>query len=231
MDSREDACDYDTMDHGEVNAAFVSDLLAALAECPLWSDRTRLEHRFEVLDAGTGTALIPLELAGRCADVQITAVDMSPAMLALAKRHVEEAGFSDRIDLRIDDGKDLALAGDRFDVVISNSLVHHLPQPEVALGELLRVLRPGGLLFVRDLARPADEVTVEELVGRYTGGESPRQQQLFRDSLHAGLTVSEVREMLDSLSLPVGAARMTSDRHWTVCEWAPKPDGRRRGVE
>lgn len=216
MESNEEARDYDTMDHGEVNIAFVTDLLVVLAECSRWSESVATALPFEILDAGTGTGLIPLELAGRNDPVHITAVDMSPAMLAIAARHAEQAGLTDRIDWQVGDCKKLALSDDWFDCVISNSLLHHLPRPESALNEFLRVLKPGGVLFLRDLTRPPSEAAVADLITTYAGGASPRQQQLFHDSLHAALTLSEVREMLKSLDLPGTAAEMTSERHWTM---------------
>ena len=48
----------------------------------------------------------------------------------------------------------MTFADASFDAVMSNSIVHHIPKPDDALAEMLRVLRPGGFLFVRDLLRP-----------------------------------------------------------------------------
>jgi ubiquinone/menaquinone biosynthesis C-methylase UbiE len=210
MDTPEEARDYDAMDHAAVNRLFVDDLLAALPPFDAASRPPR------VLDVGTGTALIPIELARRGLPIHTTAVDLAEQMLALARRNVEAAGFEEVIALRLVDAKSLPFEDDAFDAVISNSIVHHVPEPRGALAEMLRVLRPEGLLLVRDLLRPADEATVEHLVRTYAGDETAEQRQLFRQSLHAALTVEEIRDRLADLGLPRDACQRTTDRHWTI---------------
>jgi hypothetical protein len=79
-----------------------------------------------------------------------------------------------------------------------------------------RVLQSGGVLFVRDLLRPPDKATLNQLVEAYAGQENAHQQQLFRDSLHAALTLEEVSEMLIQHGMPAAWVKQTSDRHWTI---------------
>jgi ubiquinone/menaquinone biosynthesis C-methylase UbiE len=137
-------------------------------------------------------------------------------MLALARRNVLQAGFAERVRPVLQDAKTLAWADGDFHAVISNSIVHHLADPRPALVEMTRVLQPGGVLFVRDLMRPETPEAVEELVALYAGEESPRQQQLFRQSLHAALTLDEIRSLADNLPLADCHVEATSDRHWTL---------------
>ncbi|MGC1274440.1 MAG: class I SAM-dependent methyltransferase [Planctomycetaceae bacterium] len=216
MDSAEEARDYDALDHAKVNEAFVDDFLDAVG-------RTPLVHRFRdrgrplaVLDCGTGTALIPIALAAYPVPTTITAIDLSEEMLRLAAANVARAGLESRIMLRRADGKRLPFDDGTFDAVMSNSIVHHLPDPMPALAEMIRVLTPGGLLFVRDLFRPDTVEQVESLVAAYTGSANERQQALFRDSLHAALTLDEIGASLVGMGLPASMALQTSDRHWTV---------------
>ena len=211
MDSAAEAREYDAMDHTEVNTAFVTDLLAAIANA-----RTPAES-LKLLDCGTGTARIPLELARRTDHVEITAVDLSVRMLEVGQTHIDRAGLSSCVHLEIADCKSLPFLDNSFDVVISNSLIHHLPEPRQALAEFVRVLRPAGHLFLRDLVRPESISDVDELVARHANGESPRSRSLFRDSLHAALTLAEIRDLLEDLNLPREAAWLSSDRHWTIC--------------
>jgi ubiquinone/menaquinone biosynthesis C-methylase UbiE len=85
------------------------------------------------------------------------------------------------------------------------------------LAELWRILKPGGILFVRDLMRPDDIETLENLVQTYAGDANSHQQKMFRESLHAALTVDEVRELVGELGISGAAVQPTSDRHWTIC--------------
>lgn len=213
MDTVDEAVDYDLMDHSDVNRIFVDDLLAAwqksgpqpgLAGC-------------NVTDLGTGTALIPLELFQREQQLgQVLACDLSHEMLKIADRHIQEAG-ADCIQTVFCDCKKLPVLDGSQDVVISNSIVHHIPEPELVLQEAVRILKPGGLLFIRDLMRPESEQQVEDFVQTYTGNENSHQQQMFRQSLQAALTVDEVARMLEDLRVPTDAVAANSDRHWTIC--------------
>ncbi len=210
MDTLDEATDYDSMDHSEVNRRFVDDLLA----CGLAKDKAT--SPVHALDVGTGTALIPIELCRRPVEVRLTAVDLSAHMLQLALRNVIRAGLQTEIKLEHIDAKRLPYADGTFDAVISNSIVHHIPEPVDSLREMRRVLKAGGLLFVRDLLRPADETTLARLVATYAGDANGHQQQMFSDSLHAALTLDEIRSLLASLDLPPEWATQTTDRHWTI---------------
>lgn len=204
MDTPRAAAMYDVMDHGEVNRRFVADLLAG---GPIGSD---------LVDLGTGTALIPIELCQRVATVRVMAVDASGEMLDLANRRLEIAQLKDRIELCQADCKTLdGFRSAIADTVISNSLLHHLADPATAIGAGLRLLRPGGRLFVRDLARPASQAELERLVEEYTGDEPDAARAMFRDSLLAALTLAEVRALFGQFGFAAETVRMTSDRHWT----------------
>jgi ubiquinone/menaquinone biosynthesis C-methylase UbiE len=203
MDSQEDAHDYDSMDHREVNRLFVSDLLAA---GPIDG---------EILDVGTGTAQIPIELARQHEGARILAVDLAEHMLKLARRNVERAGLTERIALERVDAKQLPYADGRFAAVISNSIVHHIPSPRGVLAEAVRVVAPGGLVFVRDLLRPEDDAAVRRIVDTYAAECNQHQRQLFEDSLRAAIDLEEIRQLVASLGFAANTVQATSDRHWT----------------
>jgi ubiquinone/menaquinone biosynthesis C-methylase UbiE len=203
MDSAEEARDYDAMDHRQVNDRFVSDFLL------IWPDAGH------VLDVGTGTAQIPIELCRRAPGVRVVAVDAAPHMLDIGRENVRRAGLADRIAPQLCDAKRLPFPDESFDAVISNSIVHHIPRPRDVLAEMVRVVRRGGALLVRDLARPEDEPTLQRLVRQYAGDANDHQRQMFAASLHAALTVEEVRDLVSALGFPPGGVQMTSDRHWT----------------
>lgn len=206
MDTPEDAASYDSMDHSEVNARFVSDFLAEHGPC----------RGETILDVGTGTALIPIALCRNDPNARVLAIDLARSMLDLGKKNVSKAGFSDRIRLELADAKDLPASLGPFEAVISNSIIHHIPEPAPVLKAMAGRVRPGGTLFVRDLARPQTLADLEHLVETYAGSESDSARALFADSLRAALSLDEVRLMAGDLGLPPEAVTMTSDRHWTL---------------
>jgi 2-polyprenyl-3-methyl-5-hydroxy-6-metoxy-1,4-benzoquinol methylase len=214
MDTAQEATDYDAMDHSQVNARFCDDVLA---------ERTTLGR---VLDVGTGTALIPIALCQRSAEARVEGIDLAAHMLALAERNVARAGLAERIRVSRRDAKATGWAAGTFDTVVSNSIVHHIPEPRDILAEIWKLTRPGGLLFVRDLERPATDARVAELVATYAAVPAglpaderamhERQRDLFEASLRAGLTCDEVRTMVAGLGVAASSVRTTSDRHWTL---------------
>ena len=216
MDGPEEVAQYDAMDHRAVNDAFVADFLAAHGPC----------RGGEILDVGTGTARIPIALARADSNARVVGFDLAPAMLGRARRNVEEAGLSGRIRFVLGDAKAPTALGDaRYEAVICNTILHHIPDPGPALAAMADRVAPGGTLLARDLYRPDDQGTLAALVERYAGDESPEARELFRASLHAALTLDEVAALADSLGLPGHTVTMTSDRHWTLIWKRPPSDG------
>ena len=203
MDSVEEARDYDQMDHATVNDVFVADLLASG------------EITGEVLDLGTGTAQIPVALCQQHDDCQVMAVDLAVHMLDLARYQIEVNGLVERIMLDHIDAKSLPHDSDRFDVVMSNSIVHHIPEPAGVLAEAIRVVRSGGRLFFRDLLRPDSDESVQQLVDTYAGDANDHQRQMFDDSLRAALSLDEIQNLIAELGYNPEEVQATSDRHWT----------------
>ena len=142
--------------------------------------------------------MIPIELCQRETSCRVMAGDAAVSMLELARYRVEAACHTQRIQLVQLDAKRLGFADDMFDMVISNSIVHHIPEPRAVFAEAIRVLRTGGLLFFRDLLRPHDEAEHARLVEIYAADATEPQRQLFADSLHAVLTLDEVQRLVAS---------------------------------
>lgn len=203
MDSPEEARDYDAMDHTTVNRVFVEDFLQ------VWDGGQPL------LDVGTGTAQIPIELCRRNPSVRITAIDLAEHMLTVGAANVRRARLEDCIVLEKMDAKKLPFRDGHFRGLISNSIVHHIPEPAAVFAEMVRVVARAGVLFVRDLLRPADDAGVTKLVDQYAGDANAHQRQMFDDSLRAALTLDEVRALVRPLGFAADTVQQTSDRHWT----------------
>lgn len=143
------------------------------------------------------------------------AIDLAEHMLAVGRANVRRAGLDARIRLERRDAKQLPFADASFGAVISNSIVHHIPEPFLVLRELVRVRRPDGAIFVRDLLRPDSDAAVRQLVATYAGDANTHQQKMFDDSLRAALTLEEVRALVRPLGFAAETVRQSSDRHWT----------------
>jgi len=146
---------------------------------------------------------------------QVMAVDLAVHMLDLARYQLEVNDLVERIMLDHIDAKSLPYDADRFDVVMSNSIVHHIPEPAGVLAEAIRVVRDGGRLFFRDLLRPGSDEIVQQLVDSYAGDANDHQRQMFDDSLRAALSLDEIQNLIAELGYNPEEVQATSDRHWT----------------
>jgi ubiquinone/menaquinone biosynthesis C-methylase UbiE len=99
----------------------------------------------EVLEVAVGTGR---NLAFYPSDVRLTGVDLSPEMLALARRRAVELGR--QVDLRVGDAQALDLPDASFDTVVCTLALCCVPDDRAAVAELCRVLRPGGVLLLLD---------------------------------------------------------------------------------
>ena len=205
MDTLEEAFEYDSMDHSQVNEVFCSDFFAA----------RNLNDGVQVLDVGTGTAQIPIAMCKRNSGLKITAIDLAESMLTLGNKNIQTARLEDSITLVQIDSKKMPYPDESFDQVISNSIIHHIPNPLECFKEMIRVTKKDGLLFIRDLLRPFSLVELQNIVNLHAGDATPKQKQLFTDSLHASLSLAEVREMVKRFGFEAFTVIQSSNRHWT----------------
>ncbi len=98
-----------------------------------------------VLDIGCGTGALLLRLTTECPDAPLTGVDASPEMLDIARSRLPPT-----VELHQSWAEGLPFGDLTFDTVISCNMFHYIRNPEVALREMLRVLRPQGTLIITD---------------------------------------------------------------------------------
>jgi ubiquinone/menaquinone biosynthesis C-methylase UbiE len=206
MDTAEDAEEYDAMDFSETDTQFAESAVALLGEA----------RGGRALDIGTGTAKIPILFLARRPDHTMLAVDMADQMLRVAAQNLAAAGLERSCTLARMDAKALDAPPASFDLVMSNSIAHHIPEPLGLFREIARVAGPGGAVLVRDLIRPESQEAAWAIVNRVAPGDTERQKQLFFDSLCAALTLDEVREMVSTAGLEGAQVVQSSDRHWSV---------------
>jgi demethylmenaquinone methyltransferase/2-methoxy-6-polyprenyl-1,4-benzoquinol methylase len=106
-----------------------------------------------VLDVATGTAGVAIALAA-ATDARITGVDISDAMLERGRERVRTADLSARIELEPARAEALPYPSESFDAVSFTYLLRYVADPSAAVGELARVIRPGGHMASLDFYAP-----------------------------------------------------------------------------
>jgi len=146
MDSAEEARDYDAMDHGNgqssVRERFSDALAPARGRC--WMSAPAPDR-------------FPSNLCRQHPTAEVQGIDLAEHMLAVGRANVQRLGLGKRIRLEKMDAKALPYSDGSSAAIMSNSIVHHIPEPFRVLAEMARVLEPGGVIFVRDLLRPESD--------------------------------------------------------------------------
>ena len=155
-----------------------------------------------VLDIGTGGGQIPALLARARPQWRIWAVDRSPAMLAAGRPAVTAESTRARRAARafflaaaVADGRRLPFPDGGLDLVVSNSLLHHLADPTAVLDEIARVAGPGGRVLLRDLRRPP-RVLFRSWVAWHGRNYEGTMRALYEASVAAAFTPAELAIIL-----------------------------------
>lgn len=205
MSGADEAAEYEEMDFSATDRLF-SERAAELAARDIDM----------IVDIGSGNAKIPLAMYSLLPRAtSVCAVEMSAEMLAVAARNRARDGAM-QLCLLSGDAKRLPFADASIAMVTSNSLIHHIPDPRDVFREIARVTRPGAPILIRDLFRPDTQAALDQLVQEMAASWSPLQRKLFEDSLHAALTVAEVRQLLDECGLADVRVEQITNRHWSA---------------
>lgn len=170
-----------------------------------------------VVDLGCGAGDISLRVARAYPDCKVHGVDASQAMLDYGRQAIREAGLENRVELHSGYLPGVTLPRTSYNTIVSNSLLHHLPNPLILWREVRRWSRPGSSVFVMDLFRPDDRRRARELVRTYCGDEPEILQRDFYHSLLAAYRPEEVSDQLRETDLEHLEVRVVSDRHLLVC--------------
>ena len=120
-----------------------------------------------ILDVGTGPGALLLRLYRMQPRLQLTGLDISPAMVATARRDIRHAGLSESISIIKGSAARLPFPDGAFDAVVSTGSLHHWKEPLSALTEAHRVLRQGGHALIYDLVKDTPRSIKKELTRKY----------------------------------------------------------------
>lgn len=174
-------------------------------------------HDFKnILDLGCGTGDISLRLIRRFPDFQIVGVDGSNAMLHWAKEAYKNQARKGE-NIRWVEGylPDVKLDGPPFDLIVSNSLLHHLHQPKVLWESIKKYTNSETCVFIMDLFRADSADHAAELVDLYAANEPAVLKQDFYNSLCAAFSIEEVQEQIIDAGLLFNIQKV-SDRHMMI---------------
>jgi SAM-dependent methyltransferase len=208
MDDEVHARAYARADFTEPNEAFcryVEERLGGLTE------------RCRAVDLGCGPGDIALRLARSHPGWRVDALDGAPAMLEHASRALARSGLGERVRFVLAQLPETGLECGAYELVLSNSLLHHLVDPLVLWRSVRALGRPGRAVMVMDLCRPESPSEARRLVEKHSPDEPAVLKEDFFRSLLAAYRPAEVREQLGAAGLEALAVEQVSDRH--VLAW------------
>ena len=212
MDSPEQTSAYAAADFSEPNQIFCQAVVAALAGYT----NAQAGH---LLDLGCGSGGLLVELAQSLPAWKMLGIDAGPNMLKLARSAITHHQLEKRVRLReahlpsdLDSLRDEA----PFNVIASNSLVHHLNDPMTLWESIAALGQPGAIVVVMDLTRPANLDEAKALVEAHTQGALPALKEDFYNSLLAAWRPDEIQSQLTSMGWGHWSMILPSNRHWLV---------------
>lgn len=205
MDDAAQAQAYARADFAEENQGFIDRFREYF---PDWSEG-------HVIDLGCGPADIPIRFLRAYPKARITALDASRPMVDLAEEAVAAAGAGSAITLHCERFQTWE-PPEAGDVLLSNSLLHHVPNPLQFWFRIKQLAKPGACILVMDLLRPESPEEAQALVDQYAADEDPILRRDFYNSLLAAFTEDEVAAQLAEMNLSRLLIDVPDDRHWVV---------------
>jgi len=127
--------------------------------------------RGTVLDLGSGTGILGLELAKVFPELEFVGLDLSEAAVNVAREQVAESALSARVSFERGDADDMPFDEGSFDLVVSSNTLHLLKNPITMFDEVQRVLSPTGRFIISDFRRSWWGVVTQHIRAAYTPQE------------------------------------------------------------
>jgi len=121
-----------------------------------------LREQGRLLDIGTGPARLLVKLRQQSSKMKFVGIDPSLQMLARARKHIEEAGMTEFIEVKQGISTQIPYPDNYFDIVVSTASIHHWKQPTEGINEAYRVLKEGGYALIYDVVSDAPEAILSQ---------------------------------------------------------------------
>jgi len=147
----------------------------AVRECAF--SKAYLSTDMSVADIGGGTGFISRGLANKVAEVHL--IDASEEMLSVARENLKD--FSN-IQYHLAEGSSIPLNDQSLDAIFANMYLHHTANPQLAIQEMVRLLKPGGRLIITDLDTHTNEWMKTEMADTWLGFDRTQVQEWFKQA-------------------------------------------------
>ena len=169
-----------------------------------------------VLDLGCGPADIAIRFARMFSSCKIDAIDGARNMLKQAQKFIARESLEDRIALHQYCLPNCELPSKNYDAIVSNSLLHHLHEPQHLWSTIRKYASKETAIFICDLLRPTSSQSADQLVEQYANDEPEILRNDFYNSLLAAFTPDEVDTQLNKANLHGLHLEQISDRHMLI---------------
>lgn len=136
-----------------------------------------------VLDVATGTGDMAIKMVEKGIE-KVEGVDISAGMLEVGKEKIKKLGLQDKITLQVADGENVPFPDNTFDAITISFGIRNFENVEKALVDLIRVLKPGGKLFILEFSKPR-AFPIKQGYNFYSKYILPIWGKLFSKDAHA----------------------------------------------
>ena len=160
-------------------------------------------ERGRAVDVGTGPGVFPIFISRAIPEIRFKGIDLSPAMVDLAKKNAMEAGINSRVDFEVGSAYSLPIEDHSLDLVLCINTLHHLDRPVDFFNEVSRSLKEEGAFVIVDFHRDASFVFVGifNLLWKVFFGKHPKARNGFLESVQSSYTIPECRNFLERSKL------------------------------
>lgn len=189
--------------HWQYSCAYWADGVTTLAEAQFAklshiAKKLNLAPRQEVLDIGCGWGGMAIHLA-KHHDVRVTGITLSEEQAALARQRVQTAGVADKVTILLEDYRDTAASGRRFDRIVSVGMFEHVgrAQFETFFAACARMLADDGVMLLHTIGRFGGPGTTDAFTRKYVfpGGYIPALSETLAASEKVRLIASDVETL------------------------------------